>query len=252
VSSGAGSTTIPRATGPRLAAAVRARLPFVVPIVGATVAVAWVLAPTTEDRAFALGAVLVAALAGISVSLTGVFGGVLVPGLLLLDMDALVSSSVPESIIEPAVAAIIVGIGIVVLVRVRPGTHLVTTDPPFGQITAIGGAAGLASGISGAGWGPIGVKLLILSGIEARHAIGSSLVGRGFMALAAIATYIAATTLTIGEGQWLIAIPLLGAALAGVTPGTILLSRLARRPAIIAVAVVSMALALPTLVASIW
>ena len=50
--------------------------------------------------------------------------------------------------------------------------------------------AGFSSGISGAGWGPIGVKLLILTRIDPRQAIGSSLFARIFMAAAAVVGYL--------------------------------------------------------------
>jgi uncharacterized membrane protein YfcA len=291
------ATSRPRAD---VVSSIRVRAPLAVPIIGAAVAIGWVLWPTTEDRGFALAAVAVAALAGLSVSTTGIYGGVLVPGLLLLGLGvafvaplslalqlvvvpfgaldhyrngnirrsiavplivggslgavagAYLATHVPEELVERAVAALIVAVGIVLLIRVAPGAAPNVGQPPRARITAIGGVAGFSSGISGAGWGPLGVKLLMLSNVEPRFAIGSSLVGRGFMALAAIATYLVTTGFGVGGGAWLIAIPLLGASLAGVAPGALLVTRLERRPAIVLVALLSMALALPTLLRGLW
>ncbi|MEX1073163.1 MAG: TSUP family transporter [Chloroflexota bacterium] len=274
---------------------------MVISIAGTLVATGWLIGAPAGEQGTLLAAVLVALLAGVSVSVTGIFGGVLVPGLLLLGMDvrfvaalsltlqvivvpvgafdhyrrgnirssianplivggalgaiagAYLVTHLPAAIVEKSVALIIVIIGIVVLVRARPEPRSLRGDPSFRRIAGIGGAAGFASGISGAGWGPIGVKLLILSNIEARLAIGSSLVGRGFMAVAAIATYVVTTGFIFGASQdWLIAIPLLGAAVAGVGTGAFLITRLSRRPAMLTVAILSIALASPTLLKGIW
>ncbi|MCY2958951.1 MAG: TSUP family transporter [Planctomycetota bacterium] len=65
---------------------------------------------------------------------------------------------------------------------------------PRWRIGAVGLVAGFASGDSGAGGGPIGVKLLLLPRIEPRHAIGSSLLGRVFMAASAVAAYLLSAT----------------------------------------------------------
>ena len=65
---------------------------------------------------------------------------------------------------------------------------------PNARVGGIGLTAGFASGISGAGWGPIGVKLLILTRIDPKQAIGSSLFARIFMAAAAVVGYIIAAT----------------------------------------------------------
>ena len=116
------------------------------------------------------------------------------------------------------------------------------------KIVAIGGVAGFASGISGAGWGPIGVKLLILSGLEPRHAIGSSLVGRITMAVAAIATYavVAIDRGFVAIDPRLFAVLLCSSA-AAMVPGTMVIARLGRSRAAVGVALLSIALATPTL-----
>jgi uncharacterized membrane protein YfcA len=285
---------------PRLPSAARLVAPgfgLVVPIAAVVVLVAAVGTAEATDRGFLAAAAVVAGLAGLSATSIGVFGGVLVPGLLLLGVEprvaaplslflqvlvipigatghhvlgnvrrsvaapllvggvggavggALVATSVSQDVVARGVGLVIVVIGIIVLASLRPGRPAPTnrTDPGARPIGIIGAAAGFASGISGAGWGPIGVKLLLLRGVEPRFAIGSSLVGRVFMALAAIATY-AITASTIGlPADTRLVVVLLAATLATMFPGTLLISRVGRRPATIVLVLISIGLALPAL-----
>lgn len=275
------------------------RLLAVAPFVGLAVVAVVVAGAPADGRASLLAAAVVAASAGLSATSIGVFGAVLVPGLLLLGVEprvaaplslllqvlviplgatshaavghvrrsitvpliaggiagsvsgALLASSVPGELVARAVAAVIVIVGLIVLANLRTGYasgRVEHEEVRLARIGAIGAVAGFASGISGAGWGPIGVKLLILSRIEPRHAIGSSLVGRVAMALAAIATYAltatATGTLSIDPRFFIV---LLAASAAAMLPGTLLIARLGRGPAAAGVAVLSIALALPTL-----
>jgi uncharacterized membrane protein YfcA len=229
----------------------------------------------------------------------GVFGGVLVPGLLLLGIEpkvaaplslllqviviplgatshaavgnvhraiavplivggvigsvigALLASSVPATITSRAVAAVIVVVGLIVLATLRTGYaagHVDHEEVHPARIGGIGMIAGFASGISGAGWGPIGVKLLILSRIDPRHAIGSSLVGRVAMAVAAVVAYALSAAATGGVTfEPRLFVVLLAASAGAMMPGTVLLSRLGRGRASAVVAVLSIGLALPSL-----
>lgn len=278
------------------------RLLAIAPFAGLAVVAIVVAGAPPDGRVSLVAAAVVAASAGLAATSIGVFGAVLVPGLLLLGVEprvaaplslllqviviplgatshaavghvrrsitvpliaggiagsvsgALLASSVPGDLVARAVAAVIVIVGLIVLANLRTGyasgrlEHEEVRPARIGAIGAIGAVAGFASGISGAGWGPIGVKLLILSRIEPRHAIGSSLVGRVAMALAAIATYAltatATGTLSIDPRFFVV---LLAASAAAMLPGTLLIARLGRGPAAAGVAVLSIALALPTL-----
>jgi uncharacterized membrane protein YfcA len=281
-------------TAPAPAASFRALA--LVPAIAGTAAVLLVVTAPPVDRPQLFGAAVVAAAAGLAATSIGVFGGVLVPGLLLLGVPptvtaplslllqvlviplgatthaavghvrrsitlpiivggvagsvggALLASSVPANVVAKAVSLVIVIVGVIVLASVRNGYAARTTREKVhpGQIGAIGGVAGFASGISGAGWGPIGVKLLILSGLEPRHAIGSSLVGRVPMAIAAIATYALVSGRALSFDPRLFAI-LLFASAAAMVPGTMVIARLGRSRAAVGVAILSIALALPTL-----
>jgi uncharacterized protein len=271
----------------------------VAPIIGLVVVAAVVASAPTDGRLHLLAAAVVAASAGLAATSIGVFGAVLVPGLLLLGVGpqvaaplslllqvvviplgatshavvghvrrsitvpliaggiagsvsgALLASSVPGELVARAATAVIVIVGLFVLANLRTGyasRRVEHEEVRPERIGAIGVVAGFASGVSGAGWGPIGVKLLILSRIEPRHAIGSSLVGRVGMAIAAIATYAAtaAATGSLAVDPRLFVV-LLAASAAAMLPGTLLIARLGRGPAAAGVAVLSIALALPTL-----
>jgi uncharacterized membrane protein YfcA len=150
------------------------------------------------------------------------------------------------------VSLVIVAVGAIVLLSLRNGyaTGFVDHEEihPL-RIGGIGGIAGFASGISGAGWGPIGVKLLILSKIEPRHAIGSSLVGRVFMALSAVLAYALTAWAAAGvRFELTLLVPLLAGSSAAMVPGAYVVSRLGRGRASAAVALFSISLALPTLI----
>ena len=272
---------------------------LVVPVLGAVVVVASIGTAPGSDRLVLVLAAFVAAAAGMSATSIGVFGGVLVPGLLLLGVEpkvaaplslllqviviplgatshaavgnvqraiavplivggvigsvigALLASAVPATITSRAVAAVIVVVGLIVLATLRTGYaagHVDHEQVHPARIGGIGTIAGFASGISGAGWGPIGVKLLILSRIDPRHAIGSSLVGRVAMAVAAVVTYALSAAATGGVTlEPRLFVVLLAASAGAMMPGTVLLSRLGRGRASAVVAVLSIGLALPSL-----
>jgi uncharacterized membrane protein YfcA len=270
-----------------------------VPLAGLTVVAVVIAGAPADGRLALIAAGLVAASAGLAATSIGVFGAVLVPGLLLLGVEprvaapvslllqvvviplgaashatvghvrraitvpliaggiagsitgALLATSLPGDLVARAVAAVIVIVGLIVLANLRTGYasgRVEREEVRPARIGAIGMVAGFASGISGAGWGPIGVKLLILSRIDPRHAIGSSLVGRVAMAIAAIATYAVTATamgrLPVDPRLFVI---LLAASAAAMLPGTLLIAHLGRGQAAAGVAVLSIALALPTL-----
>jgi uncharacterized protein len=263
------------------------------------VAATLVVAPATERAPIVLST-LVAMAAGLSSTAIGVYGGVLVPGLLLIGIDARFAAALslflqvlviplaagshyrmgnfsrrvvvplviggvigafvgpffaallPKDVIARVVAAMIVFVGAIVLATLRfsgLGEVRAENDVPAKRVSGIGLVAGFASGISGAGWGPIGVKLLILSRIDPRQAIGSSLFARIFMAAAAVVGYITASTAFQNvTPNWWIVLPLFVGSIAPMIPGALLVSRLGRERATIAVTLLSISLAAPTLI----
>jgi uncharacterized membrane protein YfcA len=269
------------------------------PLAGLAVTAAAVATAPADGQGMLIAGSLIAAAAGLSATSTGVFGAVLVPGLLLLGIDprmaaalslilqviviplgatshalvghvkrgitvplilggvtgaiagAAFASSVPGPVVARLVAFVIVLVGLLVLGSLRTGLASGYVDHEEihpARIGGVGVVAGFASGISGAGWGPIGVKLLILSRIDPRHAIGSSLVGRIAMAVAAVATYAVSAAASGGIVFDLrLLIVLMAASGGAMLPGTVVLWRLGRSRASAFVAILSIAIALPTL-----
>jgi uncharacterized protein len=271
-----------------------------VPVVAGIVIAATALLAPPDERPIILLATLVAAAAGLASTAIGVYGGVLVPGLLLLGVDArfaaaaslflqllviplgagahyrlgnfdraiarpliiggmagafvgpFFATALPKDVIARLVAALIVGVGVVVLATLRwtgLGEVRAPGDVPTGRVGGIGLVAGFSSGISGAGWGPLGVKLLILSRLEPRLAIGSSLVGRVFMAAAAVLGYLLSASAFEGvrPNYWLL-VPLFAGSVAAMMPGAALVSRFGRERATVVITLLSIALAVPTII----
>ena len=272
----------------------------ILPVICALVILATTIVAPTSERPVIVLATLVAVAAGLSSTAIGVYGGVLVPGLLLLGVDArfaaaaslflqvmviplaagshyrlgnfsrsvfvpLVIGGVIGAFIGPFFAALlpkdviarfVAGMIVIVGVRVLATLHLTGLgavrsegDVPRARVSGIGLTAGFASGISGAGWGPIGVKLLILSRIDPKQAIGSSLFARIFMAAAAVVGYITAQSAfkNVQPDFWLI-LPLFAGSIAPMIPGALVVSRLGRERATVAITILSISLALPTLI----
>ncbi len=271
-------------------------LPLVCAVV---IGVTLVLAPP-DERWGVFGASVIAVLAGLSATSIGVYGGVLVPGLLLLGVDPrfaaaaslflqllviplgagahyrlgnvsrhvalplilcgmagafvgpFFAATLPKEMIARLVAAVIVFVGAVVLATLRwggLGSVLPTDQVSRARIGGVGLTAGFASGVSGAGWGPIGVKLLILLRLEPRQAIGSSLVGRVFMAAAAVVGFLLSARMaeSMDVNYWML-LPMFAGSVAAMVPGAFMVSRLGRERATIIVTVLSISLAIPTLV----
>ena len=294
----------PRALFARVAARVGIRprtllIGIALPLACLAVVVGTVAAAQPAETSVIVFSTLVAVAAGLSSTAIGVYGGVLVPGLLLLGVDARFAAAVslflqvlviplaagshyrlgnfsrsvalplliggmigafvgpffaaalPKDVIARFVAGMIVFVGAIVLGTMRlSGLGQVRShdDVPSAKVAGIGLTAGFSSGISGAGWGPIGVKLLILSRIDPRQAIGSSLFARVFMAAAAVVGFLAAQTAFHNVvPNWWIVVPLFVGSIAPMIPGALLVSRLGRDRATVAITLLSITLALPTL-----
>lgn len=273
---------------------------ILLPVISLIVIVTTVAVAPTDQRMLIILSSLVAIAAGLSSTAIGVYGGVLVPGLLLLGVDArfaaaaslflqvlviplaagshyrmgnfnkkvalplviggvigafigpFFAAALPKEWIVRFVSAMIVFVGIIVLATLRftgLGTVRADDDVPNAKVGGIGLVAGFSSGVSGAGWGPIGVKLLILTRLDPRQAIGSSLFARIFMAASAVVGFfIAQTVINNATANWWIVVPLFAGSVAPMIAGAMLVSRLGRERATIAITLLSIALALPSLI----
>ena len=176
----------------------------------------------------------------------------LVGGVIGAFIAPFVASAVPKDMIARLVAAMIILVGAVVFATLRfkgLGHLRAEDDTPRLRVGGIGLVAGFSSGMAGAGWGPVGMTMLILSRIDPRRAIGSSLLARVFMAASATVGYlIAASAFSNIVPDWWIVVPLFFASIAMMIPGAILLSRLGRERATILITALSVTLAIPTLI----
>ena len=272
----------------------------VLPLVALVVIVGTIGVAPADQRTTIFFATVVGLAAGLSSTAIGVYGGVLVPGLLLLSIDArfaaalslflqvlviplaagshyrmgnfskkvalplviggmigafigpFFAAALPKDAIARVVAALIVFVGAIVLATLRLtglGSVRAENDVPNARVGGIGLVAGFASGISGAGWCPLGVKMLILTRIDPKKAIGSSLFARIFMAASAVVGYVTASTAFQGvTPNWWIVLPLFFASIAPMILGAMLVSRLGRERATIGITLLSISLALPTLI----
>jgi uncharacterized membrane protein YfcA len=175
-------------------------------------------------------------------------------------LGPVVASFFDAKVIAVAVEVLII-IGALLLLVSLPLKNMQVSrapdDVPSARIGGIGTVSGMFSGISGAGWGPMGVTLLILSRIEPRIAVGSSVFGRIFMAAAAVLS--AFVLLATGSGrfaevvpQWELVPVILTASLATMLPGAIVTSRLGRTRMSIVIATVSISLALLALARTLF
>jgi len=273
---------------------------IVLPIVALIVIGATVFLAPANERGLILFSTLVAVAAGLASASVGVYGGVLVPGLLLLGIDArfvaalslflqigvipiaagshyrlghvsralvvplliggmigafggpFFAALLPKEWIARFVAILIIVVGGVVLANQRLrglGRIRAENDVPTGRVAGIGLVAGFSSGVSGAGWGPLGVTSLILARIDPRQAVGSSLFARVFMAVSAVGAFlIAQAAFHNVTPNWWIVVPLFFGSIAPMIPAALLLSRLGRERATVGITLLSVALALPTLI----
>ena len=270
-------------------------------------AVTLYLSPSTENTLL-VGSWMVGLAAGLALTSVGVYGGVLVPGLLLLGVSPLFAAplslflqvlivpfgasahvrlgNVSRPIVIPLVIGGVIGavmgpivasffdahviaVAVEVLIIISAVLLLVSLplkqmqvarapgDVPSGRIGGIGAVSGMFSGISGAGWGPMGVTLLILSRLEPRIAVGSSVFGRIFMAAAAVLS--AFVLLSTGSGhfaevvpQWELVPVILTASLATMLPGAVLTGRLGRTRMSVLIGAVSISLAVLALTRTLF
>jgi len=273
---------------------------ILLPLLCAVVIVATLVLAPADDRSTIVWATIVAIASGAAATSIGVYGGVLVPGLLLLGIDPRFAAAaslflqvlviplgasahyklgnvtrhvavplilggmagafigpffavaLPKELSARIVAGVIVLVGILVLATLRWGG--LRSVLPIDQVSrlrigGVGLTAGFASGVSGAGWGPIGVKLLILLRIEPRIAIGSSLVGRVFMAGAAVVGYlVSATAFKDVEIDLYLLVPMFAGSVAAMVPGAFLVTKLGRETATVGITLLSIGLAVPTLI----
>ncbi|HEX8153748.1 MAG TPA: sulfite exporter TauE/SafE family protein, partial [Thermoanaerobaculia bacterium] len=165
----------------------------------------------------------------------------LIPGVLGAIAGAYILASMPGDVMRPYIAAYLVLMGVVILVKAFRGVRPREDAPK--HLAPLAAAGGFFDAIGGGGWGPIVVGTLLARGNAPRTTIGSVNFAEFFVTFAASATLL----LTIGGGNWrAIAGLAIGGAIAAPFAAR-LAGRIAARPLMIAVGITVILLSARTL-----
>jgi len=168
------------------------------------------------------------------------FRKLLLPGIAGAILGAYILSSLPGQTLKPFVAAYLVLMGGIIILKgfkEFPPRTVTTHLAPLGFIGA------LVDALGGGGWGPIVASTLVARGHNVRETVGSVNAVEFFVTVAASVTFI----LTLGLTNWQM---ILGLALGGLPAaplGAWACKHLPLKPLMIMVGVLVMALALRTL-----
>lgn len=123
------------------------------------------------------------------------FWRLVIPGILGAVLGAYILSQIPGDRFRPVVAAYLLGMGVLIVIRVFravPPRSVTTHLAPLGFFGAFIDAVG------GGGWGPVVASTLMARGNHARLAVGSVNAAEFFVTLAASITFI----ITLGISHW--------------------------------------------------
>lgn len=165
----------------------------------------------------------------------------LIPGVIGSVLGAYVLISVPGDLIKPYIAAYLLLMGVVIVVKAVRNRR--TTTETRRGLLPLAFAGGFCDSIGGGGWGPIVVGTLIARGGDPRYTIGSANAAEFFITVASSVTFI----LTIGLTQWK---AIAGLALGGAIASPIaawLASRAPRRQLLAIVGIVVIVLSVRTI-----
>ena len=167
----------------------------------------------------------------------------LIPGVVGAAVGAYILTSVPADVVKPWIAAYLLIMGLVILVKAmrrrQPAESHAHLEP-------LGLAGGFFDAIGGGGWGPIVVGTLLARGNQPRTTIGSVNFAEFFVTLSASITFM----LTIGLSNWK---PIIGLAIGGAIAAPLaarLVGRVRPRPLMIAVGVMVILLSIRTIVSA--
>lgn len=164
----------------------------------------------------------------------------LIPGAIGAVIGAYILSSVPGEAIKPFVAAYLLVMGVVIVVKAFRARR---EGESHAHIVPLGLAGGFCDSIGGGGWGPIVAGTLLARGNTPRTTIGSVAFAEFFVTVASAATLL----LTIGVRDWM---PIAGLALGSAIAAPIaarLTGRIPAKPLMVIVGIVVILLSLRTL-----
>jgi uncharacterized membrane protein YfcA len=164
----------------------------------------------------------------------------LIPGVIGSILGAYILTTVPGEVIKPFMAAYLVVMGFVILVKAfRPRRE----EESHAHIVPLGLAGGFLDSIGGGGWGPVVAGTLLARGNTPRTTIGSVAFAEFFVTVASAATLL----LTIGVKNWM---PIAGLALGSAIAAPIaarLTGRIPAKPLMILTGIVVILLSVRTI-----
>lgn len=169
------------------------------------------------------------------------FWRLVIPGVIGAVIGAYILSQIPGERFKPVIAAYLMGMGILIVVRVFK------TVPPLSvttHLTPLGFFGAFIDAIGGGGWGPVVASTLIARGNHARTTVGSVNAAEFFVTLAASVTFM----ITMGLSHWPI---ILGLALGGAVAaplGAYACKRIPHRPFMLLVGLLLIGLSIRTLI----
>jgi uncharacterized membrane protein YfcA len=207
------------------------------------------IAPAAASATVHAAEIVTTALSGASHLTVGNISKILVrrliiPGVVGAVAGAYILVSVPGHLIRPWVAAYLLVMGVVILLKARrriPHREVHTHLVPLGL------AGGFFDAVGGGGWGPIVTGTLVARGHDPRFTVGSVNLAEFFVTVSASVTFI----LTIGLSNWPAIIGLaLGGALAAPL-AALATKRVSPRPLMVIVGVAVIALSVRTLLLAV-
>lgn len=169
------------------------------------------------------------------------FWRLVMPGMAGAIIGAYILSQIPGERFKPIIAAYLLGMGVLIVVRVFK------TAPPRAvttHLTPLGFFGAFIDAVGGGGWGPVVASTLIARGNCAPTTVGSVNAAEFFVTLAASVTFI----ITMGLSHWPIILGLAMGGAAAAPLGAYVCNRIARRPFMLLVGLLVIGLSIRTLI----
>jgi hypothetical protein len=203
------------------------------------------LAPAVVSSTVHAAEVFTTGLSGVSHHYFGnidrrLFWRLVIPGVAGAIVGAYVLASLPGERLRPVIAAYLLAMGVVIMVRVFK------TVPPVSvttHLTPLGFLGAFCDAVGGGGWGPVVASTLIARGNHARLTVGSVNAAEFFVTLAASLTFIA----TIGLQHWRILVGLAIGGMAAAPLGGYMCKKIPHRPFMFLVGLLIVGLSIWTL-----
>ncbi len=204
------------------------------------------LAPAAVSATVHAAEVFTTGLSGVSHHYFGnvdrrLFWRLVIPGVCGAVTGAYLLSRLPGDRFRPFIAAYLLIMGGLIVIRVFKTIPPVTITT---HLTPLGFLGALLDAVGGGGWGPVVASTLIARGNHARLTVGSVNAAEFFVTLAASLTFVA----TIGLGHWPIIVGLALGGMAAAPLGAYACKRIPHRPFMFLVGLLVMGLSARTLV----